>query len=330
MTLWTYRRPFVVDGVAYRVDVAAGLASVRSRLLCDGRVLAEEQTAISAGEPRNTMLRAALPDGRALEVEVGPVSSFSFGIAVRVAGELRHESHPGRRLAWPAWARGGASSGVDAGATGAGASRAGEPESESEAGLREAREAREERERWQRNKPSVYADIALGVLFFAVTKLSGSLTIAALVGAAAGLALVVVQRFVKVDLLGGLALFGIAVLLLSAGFALVFQDDWAVKMRSTIVGSLVALVMLSDGLFNGGRYFGGRIQRYMPTPLDPRRFAIGMGVLGLVMAAVNYAVATWTTGDTWLWYTTVGDTILSVVLVFAVLQFAQRRSLEAP
>ena len=150
------------------------------------------------------------------------------------------------------------------------------------------------------------------------------------VGAAAGLALVVVQRFVKVDLLGGLALFGIAVLLLSAGFALVFQDDWAVKMRSTIVGSLVALVMLSDGLFNGGRYFGGRIQRYMPTPLDPRRFAIGMGVLGLVMAAVNYAVATWTTGDTWLWYTTVGDTILSVVLVFAVLQFAQRRSLEAP
>ena len=313
MTLWTYRRPFVVDGVAYRVDVAAGLASVRSRLLCDGRVLAEEQTAISAGEPRNTMLRAALPDGRALEVEVGPVSSFSFGIAVRVAGELHHESHPGRRLA--------------------GASGAGEPEPEPEAGLREAREAREEREereRWQRNKPSLYADIALGVLFFAVTKLSGSLTIAALVGAAAGLALVVVQRFVKVDLLGGLALFGIAVLLLSAGFALVFQDDWAVKMRSTIVGSLVALVMLSDGLFNGGRYFGGRIQRYMPTPLDPRRFAIGMGVLGLVMAAVNYAVATWTTGDTWLWYTTVGDTILSVVLVFAVLQFAQRRSLEAP
>ena len=308
MTLWTYRRPFVVDGVAYRVDVAAGLASVRSRLLCDGRVLAEEQTAISAGaDPRNTLLRAALPDGRALEVEVGPVSSFSFGIAVRVAGELHHESHPGRRLAWPA--------------------RGGEPEPESEAGLREAREASE---RWQRNKPSLYADIALGVLFFAVTKLSGSLTIAALVGAAAGLALVVVQRFVKVDLLGGLALFGIAVLLLSAGFALVFQDDWAVKMRSTIVGSLVALVMLSDGLFNGGRYFGGRIQRYMPTPLDPRRFAIGMGVLGLVMAAVNYAVATWTTGDTWLWYTTVGDTILSVVLVFAVLQYAQRRPVEAP
>jgi intracellular septation protein A len=313
MTLWTYRRPFLVDGVAYRVDVAAGLASVRSRLLCDGRVLAEEQTAISAGEPRNTMLRAALPDGRALEVEVGPVSSFSFGIAVRVAGELHHESHPGRRLVWPGRAREPATSG---------AARAGEPESEAA--------LREERERWQRNKPSLYADIALGVLFFAVTKLSGSLTIAALVGAAAGLALVVVQRFVKVDLLGGLALFGVAVLLLSAGFAFVFQDDWAVKMRSTIVGSLVALVMLSDGLFNGGRYFGGRIQRYMPTPLDPRRFAIGMGVLGLVMAAVNYAVATWTTGDTWLWYTTVGDTILSVVLVFAVLQFAQRRSLEAP
>lgn len=184
---------------------------------------------------------------------------------------------------------------------------------------------RADAERWRRNKPSVLVDIVLGILFFAVAKFTGSLTVAALIGAGAGVALVVLQRFVKVDLLGGFALFGIGVLLLSAAFAWFFDDDWAIKMRSSVVGVLVALVMLGDGLLNGGRYFGGRIQRYLPTPLHPRRFAVGMGVLGLVMAAVNYAVARWTAGDLWLWYTTFGDTVLSVLLVFGVLQFAQRR-----
>lgn len=312
MTLWTYRRRFGLDDRRYCVEIATGFSRVSSRLVLDGRVLAEDSTWVAGGDYRNHRLHLALPDGRALEVEVGPAAWYSFGIAVRVDGQVVHESHPGRALAWPAWASGG----------GAAAAEAQTPEA------REALAAaeREDKARWKRNKPSILTDIALGILFFAVAKFTGSLTTAALVGAGAGIALVVVQRFVKVDLLGGFALFGVAVLLLSAAFAWVFQDDWAVKMRSTIVGSLVALVMLSDGLLNGGRYFGGRIQRYMPVPLDPRRFAIGMGVLGFVMAAVNYAVATWTTGDVWLWYTTFGDTVLSVLLVFGVMQYAQKPS----
>lgn len=314
MSLWTYRRRFEIDDQRYCVEIAAGLTRASSRLVADGRVLAEDSTSVGGGEYRNHLLQAALPDGRALEVEAGPAAWYTYGIAVRVDGRLLHESHPGRALEWPAWATGGA----------AAAAEAQTPEARAAVAAAEL----EDKARWQRNKPSILTDIALAILFFAVAKFTGSLTTAALVGAGVGVALVVVQRFVKVDLLGGFALFGVAVLLLSAAFAWVFQDDWAVKMRSTIVGSLVALVMLSDGLLNGGRYFGGRIQRYMPVPLDPRRFAIGMGVLGFVMAAVNYAVATWTTGDVWLWYTTFGDTVLSVLLVFGVLQYAQRRASE--
>ena len=57
--------------------------------------------------------------------------------------------------------------------------------------------------KWQRNKYSIYADMALGALFFIVGKVTEDLALAALIGAGAGLLLVVVQRFVKVDLLGG-------------------------------------------------------------------------------------------------------------------------------
>lgn len=310
MALWTYRRRFSLDEQSFCVEIEAGLTRVNSRLLAGGRLLAQDSTFIGGGEYRNHLLHFALPDGRSVEVEVGPPAWYTYGIAVRVDGGLMHESHPGRALQWPEWATGGAAT----------------AESQTpEARAAFAAAASEDQARWQRNKPSILVDIGLAILFFAVAKFTGSLTTAALVGAGAGLALFVVQRFVKADLLGGFAMFGIVVLLLSASFAWVFQDDWAVRMRSTIVGSLVALVMLSDGLLNGGRYFGGRIQRYMPVPLDPRRFAIGMGVLGFVMAAVNYAVATWTTGDVWLWYTTFGDTVLSVLLVFGVLQYAQRR-----
>jgi intracellular septation protein A len=179
-------------------------------------------------------------------------------------------------------------------------------------------------EKWQRNKWSIFADIALGLLFFAVAKAT-DLTTAALVGAAAGLALVVVQRFVKVDLLGGLALFGVLMLLISAGFSIAFQDDWAVKMKSTLLGLFTATLFLSDGLFNRGRYFGQRMARYLMQPVEPQRLTIGMGVLGAVMASLNYGVAKWFSTDVWLTYSTFGDTALVMLLFFAVLRFATPR-----
>jgi intracellular septation protein A len=177
---------------------------------------------------------------------------------------------------------------------------------------------------WQRNKWSFYADIGLGLLFFVVAKFT-DLTTAALVAAAAGLSLVVVQRYVKVDLLGGLAMFGVVMLLISAGFSIVFQDDWAVKMKSTILGLLTAALFLSDGLLNRGRYFGPRLARFLMQPVVHQRLSIGMGLLGTVMASLNYAVAKFFSTDVWLTYSTFGDTVLVIVLFFAVLKFATPR-----
>jgi intracellular septation protein A len=106
------------------------------------------------------------------------------------------------------------------------------------------------RAQWNRNKYSLAVDMSLGALFFILAKVTDDLTFSALVTAGAGLAVVVVQRFVKVDLLGGLAMFGVFMLLMSAAFSYAFDDDWAVKMKSTFLGGFIALLMFADALFN--------------------------------------------------------------------------------
>ncbi|NDE02825.1 MAG: hypothetical protein EBZ91_14065, partial [Gammaproteobacteria bacterium] len=72
------------------------------------------------------------------------------------------------------------------------------------------------RAQWNRNKYSLAVDLSLGALFFILAKVTDDLSLSALVTAGAGLAVVFVQRFVKVDLLGGLAMFGVVMLLVSA------------------------------------------------------------------------------------------------------------------
>ena len=109
--------------------------------------------------------------------------------------------------------------------------------------------------KWQRNKYSIYADMALGALFFIVGKLTQDLALAALIGAGAGLLLVVMQRFVKVDLLGGFAVFGTIMLLISAAFSLALQDDYWVQMKGTVLGLLTASLFMIDGLAASRRLF---------------------------------------------------------------------------
>lgn len=298
MTLWTYRRPFRIDGVEHRVDIVTGLKTVESTVLCGSTTLARDFTDVMApGGQRNHQLVFALQDGRAVEIEVGYINWMSIGIAVKVDGTLIHESHPGKSIRFPNAPQG-------------------DPE-------KLARQQAEMSAKWQRNKYSFFVDIGLGALFFVLAKLTDDLTFSALATAGAGLSVVVVQRFVKVDLLGGLAMFGVAMLLISAGFSWFFEDDWAVKMKSTILGVFVATLTLGDAAFNRGRYFGGRLLRYMPQPLDAQRLAAGLGGLGLVMAAVNWVFAEFTSKDTWLYYTSFGDFLLSVALMLAVLHYAR-------
>lgn len=302
-TMWVYRRRFTIDGIPFELRAASRTDGLHGRLTMQGVSVAEDWTpALGPEAVRNHRLLAALPDGRSVEVEAGWISALSVGIAVRLDGALVHESHPGRTIAYP------------------------------EAYRNKVAEAKSFKDLsdepgfdpgvWKRNRVPIAVDIMLGLLFFIIAKMT-DLSTAALVGAGVGLALVVVQRFVKVDLLGGLAMFGIVMLILSATLAILFQDDMAVKMRSTIIGLISATLFLGDGLFGGNR-LGKGMARYLPyTDLDPGRLAVGLGVLGLIMAGLNLLVATLASTDVWLFYSTFVDFFLLMVLVLFVFRYAR-------
>jgi intracellular septation protein A len=290
-----YRRRFDLDGVPCEVVIRSEFDGLHSELFVAGMAQASDFTPTMGVEAtRNHRLAGLLPSGERFEVEAGYVSWVNVGIAVRRDARLVHESHPGRTIVFPARV---AKMATDPGA---------------------------DMSRYKANKVPIMVDILLGLLFFVVAKLT-DLSTAALVGAAAGIALVIVQRFVKVDLVGGLALFGVVLLLVSAGLALAFQDDMAVKMRSTIVGAISAVLFLGDGLLGGNR-LGKALARYLPySDIDPGRLAVGMGVLGLVMAGLNYAVARLASTDAWLFYTTFVDFFLVMLMIFAVFAYARGR-----
>ncbi len=171
----------------------------------------------------------------------------------------------------------------------------------------------------------IVVDIATVLLFFVVAKLT-DLRTAALVGAAVGIGLLIAQRFVKVDLLGGLAMFGIVMLLISAGFAIAFEDDELIKQRSTIVGLIGAACFLFDGLVLHGRRLGHGLNRYLAyTDIDERRLAIAMGVLGVFTALANFAVVRLVSTDAWLFYTTLLDLPLVMAGVLLAVKWARSR-----
>jgi intracellular septation protein A len=293
ITFAKYRRTFTLDGIPCEVVMRVDFQGLNSELRVAGQVQASDFTpTMGADAIRNHHLCGTLANGERFEVEAGYISWVNVGIVVRRGDALVHESHPGRRIAYPA------------------------------SMVKTASDPDTDMSRYSANKVPIAVDIALGIVFFVVAKLT-DLSTAAIVGAIIGLALVVVQRFVKVDLLGGLALFGVFLLLISAGLAILFQDDMAIKMRSTIVGTISAVLFLGDGLLGGNRLGKGLI-RYLPyTDIDPGRLAIGMGVLGLVMAGLNYAVAQLASTDVWLFYTTFVDFVLMMVMIMLVFRYAR-------
>lgn len=293
MNLWTYRRRFAIDGLNCEVVMRSSMQTLASELLVAGETVDADSTPAGGAEAlRNHGLDAMLPDGRRLHVDAGYVSWWTVGVAVRVDGVLVHESHPGRVIAFPSALRGMVGQAADP------------------------------KEHWRKNAPALLTDLALGLLFFVVAK-TFDLTTAALVSGAAGLVLLVVQRFVRVDLLGGLALFGVAVSLLSAAYALAVQDEELVKLRTTVIGVAVALMFVADGLA-GGRWLGRGLARYLPYEgLRIGRLSLGMGLNGALLAGINLIVAKALPTDVWLFYTTFGDVTLGALLFFAVLRFAR-------
>lgn len=204
-TWWTYpARRFAVGRAQCVVKSGARTDGLASSLWVDGVEVASDRTPVG-GEAavRNHRLTATLPDGRKLEVDLGYRGLWTTGIIARVDGRIAHESHPGKVIGYPEKLRAQAVS-LDAPTVGA-AIKQGFHDGVQQGGGSQL----ENGAFASRNRIPIAVDIATGLLFFVVAKLT-DLTTAALVGAAVGIALVLFQRITKIDVTGGLALFGIA------------------------------------------------------------------------------------------------------------------------
>jgi intracellular septation protein A len=315
-TLWRYCRQFRVAKTDGQVVLRSRTDGLFSELHINDRCVARDETpAFGPDCVRNHRLFITLPDGSDLDVEAGYISLLNTGIAVRHKGELVHESHPGRKIAYPEKYQQAAVS--MEGATLGEAMKKGFDEGSAgvDFGV------------FKRNWIPLTVDILLGLLFYVLAKLT-DLTTAALFGAAAGLGLLAIQRLTKIDLLGGLAMFGIVLLLLSAILALAFQSDEAVKYRSSIIGLISAALFFFDGLAGGNR-LSVRLMHYLPyRGIDAARLGIGMGLFGAIMAGLNFLVAQHVSTDIWLFYSTFADFVVAIVLIFFMLRYAQGKILR--
>ena len=146
-----------------------------------------------------------------------------------------------------------------------------------------------------------------------------------MIGVAGGLALLILQRFVKIDLLGGFAVFGTTMLFISGIFSLVLQDDYWVQMKGTALGLMSASVFFLDGVLKKGAYFGARFERYLPGgAIHHNRLAIGMSLTVAFGALGNYLVAENFSEDFWLTYTTFLDLPILMILFFLVLRWSRK------
>lgn len=311
-TWWRYRaRRFSVDGLQFAVRNYAKTDGLHSTLsMLDAEQARDCTPLLGPDAVRNHRLSCALPDGRALEVELGYIGSLTTGIIARVDGGVVYESHPGQTPAYPEKYR--ADTVKHASMKDAFQSGHGDQPSPFSSGV------------FAKNNRLPFAiDIITGLVFYAIAKMT-DLQTAAMVGVAVGFALVMFQYFTKIDVTGGLALFGIVMLTISAGLAWYFADEEWVKLRGTITGLIGASFFIIDGL-RGGPYIGRGLARYMPySDIDPGRMAFGMGLVGLVMAALNYAVAKIASTDVWLFYKTFVDFFIIAALAMVAVRFARK------
>ena len=298
MKIWSYSRPFTFHGHSCEVKVRLTGSETISSLYVDD-FLVDEQSIKYIDGLTTFVHPLQTTSGFEAKIESGYFNWWNIGIAVTENGRLVHESHPGKDLGY------------------------GEALMEDLHGMKEvAPETRESK--WEQNKYSIYADLGLGALFFIVGKVTGDLVLAAIVGGVTGLGLIVLQRLVKVDLLGGFAVFGTIMLGISTAFSLVLQDSYWVQMKGTALGLFTAALFMADGLLRQGAYFGARFERYMPGSLHHNRLAIGMSLVGIVSAGGNYFVAKNFSEDFWLTYTTFLDFPIFMVSFFVILRWARK------
>ncbi|MBU6372370.1 MAG: septation protein IspZ [Alphaproteobacteria bacterium] len=302
--MFTYKWAFAAAGRSWRVRAKVGVEVVRISVFDGDATTPSAEKTLPSTDPAvydPHTLRVDTPEGP-LDVTVGYLDWVAMGCVAQLAGA---DVYCSTKRAW------GKFDGLKKIAAQSGQT----PEERAAVAAR-----------MKARTPSIAVDLAMGVLFFVLAKQFG-LTTAAVTGAAVTVVLFGVQRLIRVDLLGGLAVFGVVLSLLSAGAALAFQSDLAVKLRGTVIGGIGALAFLTDAAF-GGRYLGVRMVGYLETlmRLRPARASAAMGVAGLAVAVVDLAAIFSLSTDHWLIYNATLDGLVAMPIVFACLWVVRERT----
>lgn len=306
MAHWTYRFRPQIDGRPLDVRVVSGFASSRL-IVTDGTQSAQDCLLLQREVYR--LNRVQLGD---LVVEAGARNWISVGVRISRDGQVLHESHPHPFALLP---------------------RLQQLTANNKPGRAGSTDIGIDWGRLRKTVPATATDIAFGLLFFVVAKLS-DLRMAALVTAAAGLLLCVFQWLMnrlfdrqgraRLDLLGGPVMFGVVMMLVSAAFSWAFDSERAVQLKSTWLGLLMAGFFAIDA-WRGGAYLGRQLAMYgFDDDIDPQRLAAGFAAAGATMALVNAVLVLFVSKDAWLYYHLWGDAVVAGALMMWVLKKARR------
>jgi intracellular septation protein A len=302
---WTYRWSVTLDGLRYNVRLECRWQSNTFVVEAEGKPLACEVLNFYAEPFRLQELEVKDAAGGLITFGTAPRNLYSYGLQVARDGAVVYRSHP-EPFAALASIQKLASFGSSA-------------------------EAKRQAEKGKEVYPAIAADIGVSVLLYFAAG-SMSLRDVAILGAAAVLLLMLVdwgaERLLsrKLNLSGGLSALGVLMLLLSAAFAWLVDNELAIMLKSSILGLIGAALLATDAML-GGKYVGKRMSQYLTfMDIDPRRFSWGSAMAAAGQSLLSAATAIWLSRDTWLFYRHWVGPTLGIALGALVLWKSRRQS----
>jgi hypothetical protein len=308
--IWTYRWSVQLDGRRYDVGLEAGWGRNTFVVASTGETLASEELNFGATPFRLQELVVEGASGSLLAFRTAPRNSYSYGLEIARDGTVVYQSHPD-----PFAALGAVQETIQKRST-----------------LGSSEESKRQAEKSNEIYPALATDVCVG-LFLYIAAGYMSLRDVAILGAAVVLALMLVdwtaERLFsrKVRLTGGLSGFGVVMLLLSAAFAWLVDNELAIMLKSSVFGLITAVLFAIDAMV-GGKYIGEPTRQYLLTfmDLDPRRFSWASAMATATQSLLSAAIAIWLSRDTWLFYNYWVGPILGLTLFIVVLWKARQRS----
>jgi intracellular septation protein A len=303
--IWTYRWSVTLEGLHYDVRLECRWRSNTFVVELAGERLACEVLNFYAEPFRLQELEVKGKSGGRLTFRTGPRNLYSYGLEVTHDGAVVYRSHP-------------------------------EPFAALASILKistfgSSVEGKLQAEKGKEVYPALAADICVSVLLYFAAGYMG-LRDVAILGAAVVLALMLADWSAerafsrKLNLSGGLSALGVLMLLLSAAFAWLVDNELAIMLKSSVLGLIGAALLATDAML-GGKYIGKRMSQYITfMDLDPRRFSWGSAMAAAGQSLLSGAIALGLSRDTWLLYRHWVGPALGFTLGALVLWKSRRKS----